>query len=241
VLGKDEFASPEPWTTVNQRIEAGLANWGVRAVDDTGRVFQAATGQGKAFFQFWDKLLKEGLIIKPGTLPAAPRDVFNGGKLAVHDTFLSVWLQSKARVKDQFKIGCTHIPQGPPPGGKTSGIANTHQYAIHSDTKNLDLSWEYIKFFTGPELAQPLWDFPLPPARPALWQKNMSADPAIKLAADIMPSIRPNVRIWNGRTDEMWSGFQSDLDNIWLGKTDFETGFAAAIKGVNNVLAKPMA
>jgi ABC-type glycerol-3-phosphate transport system substrate-binding protein len=147
-------------------------------------------------------------------------------------------------VKDAFKMGLTYQPKGPAPDGVTAGMANVWGASIHSDARHVETSWDYVKHFAGPEMAQPLWDVGLVPARVDIWEKNSSApdaDPAYKLTMDLFASCKPVCQAWNFRTAEMWTAYTNTAANLWLGKVEPEQGIQDITKAVNEVLDLPAA
>jgi len=243
-LAKDEYTTHEVWANNLYGAEAVLANSSLRCLDDTGRKWQLGDGKGKACLKLWADMAKEGLVPKAGEMPAGAGDIFNSGKMAFLQTFLPVYIWYKGVVKDTFKVGTTYMPKGPEPDGVTSGIANLHFMGLSADSKNIEMGWEYLKFFTGTEMAQPLWDAGLMPARIDTWQKNANlpgADAAYKLALDVYPKIRPPCQAWNFRTQELWDAYTNVSGKIWLGQVDFDQGIDETAKAVDEVLNKPMA
>ena len=244
VLEKDEYAIGGVFTSGPYDTEGTLAAYDLRAVDDTGRKWQLGDGRGAEFLKFWASIATEGLAPRSGELPASVWDLFNSGKVALGQLPLPIYLWCKGAVKDAFEMGLTYQPKGPEPDGVTAGMANVWGASIHSDTRNVDASWTYLKHFSGPEMAQPLWDVGLVPARVDIWEKNSSApdaDPAYKLTMDLFASCKPVCQAWNFRTAEMWTAYSNVVANVWLGTVGVDQGIQDTAKAVNEVLDLPVA
>jgi len=244
VLAKDEYAIGGVFTSGPYDTEGTLSAYNLRALDDTGRKWQLGDGRGAAFLKFWAGIAAEGLAPPAGELPAGVWDLFNSGKVALGQLPLPIYLWCKGAVAGAFDMGLTYQPKGPDPDGVTAGMANVWGASIHSDTRHVDASWAYLKHFAGAEMAQPLWDVGLVPARVDIWEKNSSApdaDPAYKLTMDLFASCKPVCQAWNFRTAEMWTAYSNVAANVWLGKVEVDQGIQDVTTAVNEVLDLPAA
>jgi multiple sugar transport system substrate-binding protein len=237
----------EAWTWVPQTgsfwgYQAALDAWGTSMFDRTGRELLICDGVGEEMLQFWATVFEQGLVPKAGEMPGGTNQMFTGGQLVLNTTFTPVIPWLTGTVEEQFETGNTMMPKGPGPDGKNGGTANVHFVGMNSNTRHPDLAWEYMKWFSGPEMAQPLWDAGLIPARHDMWSKpeNIGQYEAYKLTAKQLPNVSLQSLPWNFRGREAEDALKNTMDAVWLGETPFSQGLDAACDAVNAILEKPL-
>jgi ABC-type glycerol-3-phosphate transport system substrate-binding protein len=141
-----------------------------------------------------------------------------------------------------FNYDATLMPKGPEPDGKNGGSANPHYMGMGSNSKHPDMAWEYLKWFTGPEMANPLWDAGLVPARVDTWDERTKTSHRIwRLAMDLLYTVDLTAVPWNFRGGELDDALVNGMQAVWLGETGFEEGLAETAAKLRQILDKPMA
>ena len=221
-----------------------LDAWNTTVLDKEGRTVLIDNEKGTACFKYFYDLLRADLAQVGGAIPNGAWQAFMAGQVAFCSTFMPVipWVLGEVKKAGKFEGGGTLAPKGPKPDGKNGGVLNPHYLGISADTKNGDMAWEYLKWYTGPEMSQPLWDKGLVTALKETWQKpgNLDQWPGYKESASLLSTIQLSSVPWNFRGAELYDGLQQGMDRAWTGKMDFKAALDDTAKSMRKILAQPI-
>jgi ABC-type glycerol-3-phosphate transport system substrate-binding protein len=234
-----------PQVTGTFGYQAALDAWNTALLDETARNLLLDEPTGKACMRYFYDVFESGAVPRAGEMPGGAGQMWTGGQLVFETTFgPAVPWRFKAvdESGNPFAYNATLMPKGPGPDGKHGGSANPHYMGMGSNSKHTDMAWEYLKWFTGEELAEPLWDAGLVPARVATWEKMApQSHPIWSLSMDLLFSVDLASIPWNFRGSELEDALVNGMQRIWLNQVGFEQGLAETAQTMRQVLDKPMA
>ncbi|MBC7234721.1 MAG: extracellular solute-binding protein [Chloroflexi bacterium] len=234
-----------PQVTGTFGYQAALDAWNTSLLDETARKLLLDEPKGKACMKYYYDLFESGNVPRAGEMPGGAGQMWTGGQLIFETTFPPVvpWrFKAVDESGNKFNYNATLMPKGPEPDGKHGGSANPHYMGMGSNSKHPDMAWEYLKWFTGEELADPLWDAGLVPARVATWEKRVQdAHPIWKMSMELLYSVDLTFVPWNFRGGEVEDALVNGMGRVWLGEVGFEQGLAETAEKIRQILDKPMA
>lgn len=185
----DDFKSAAKQLTNREKKQFGFA---VRSEPDTYDLQQFVWSNGSSFIspdgktingymnsketaealQIFSDLTKDkSALLVGGKNQQSGNDLFKAGKLAMYDN--GVWsLESYKKANVDF--GTVVMPQFP--GKQSKGVIGTSSVSIAKDSKNKELAWEFLKFFTASDAIK-MRTSDLPVRISVVQEKKLDQDP----------------------------------------------------------------
>lgn len=220
-------------------IESLLHAWGgSRFLDDEGRKCLIDQEKPMACQQFFDASQKDGWNAKPSALGGFWRDLYMGSTIAVVSDFYPTAVTAKNNPELKFEPGAVHLPKGPGEDGNVPGIGNMHFFGMGGNSQHPDEAWEYMKFYCGEELADPMWAAGLPLPIRSVWSGKWIEDSLTAEVLSTLDTIRPPTLPWNYRSNEISDAYNQNMTAVIEESVTLDEGVAAALDTINAVLEK---
>jgi len=224
--------------------QTALDAWNTTILDPDGRVLLIDNEQGTACLKYFYDLMQAGLAQQESAVPNGSWQAFMAGQTIFSSTFMPVipWVLGEVKKAGKFEGGATLAPKGPGPNGKNGAVLNPHYMGMSAGSKNPDMAWEYLKWYTGPEMSQPLWDKGLITALKETWEKpgNLDQWPGYKDSAKLLDTVPLSSVPWNFKGAELYDALVQGMDRAWLGKMDFKAALDDTAAAMRKVLEQPM-
>jgi ABC-type glycerol-3-phosphate transport system substrate-binding protein len=167
------------------------------------------------------------------------RDLFQGGTIGVITDFWPVVGNVKNNPDVTFEVGAVVHPEGPPPYGKNGGSANMHFFGVSGNSEQPEMAWDYVKYYCGPESAEPLWEEGAPLPIKSVWSGKWLNDPLTAEVYATLDNINPPALPHNYRSNEVGDAYSQNISAVIEGGMSIDEGIQAIVDAVNAVLDKP--
>jgi ABC-type glycerol-3-phosphate transport system substrate-binding protein len=223
-------------------VESLLAAWGgARFLDDAGQKCLVDQPDQTACLTYFDASVRDGWNARSSDLGGFHRNLFQAGTIALITDFWPVVGNVKNNPDVTFEVGAVTHPQGPGPNGQSAGSANMHFMGVGGNSENPGPAWQYVKYYTGPDSAEPLWELGAPLATKSVWSGKWLEDPLTAEVHATFDSIRPPSLPWNFRSNEIGDAYSNNVTAVIDGGLPIKDGIIMIKDAVDAVLARPMA
>ena len=223
----------------------GLDAWNTSLLDPDGRELLLDGEKGKAFLKYFHDLFASGTVPRFGVMPGGAVQLFVAGQVPLLTTSIvgGPWRLKAVEDSDKpFDARITLMPRGPEPDGRNGGTVDPHYVVMGSNTTHTDMAWEYMKYFVSEDLAGPLWDIGLYPARRDIWHnpEYIGRHPLYAVVREMFDRINFQAVPWNFHGNELDDTLLNGMMEVWLDKVGFEEGLAATSSAIREILARPV-
>lgn len=179
-LGDDIYGfafatSPDPYD-----FEQYYWSFGTSYLSDDGKVMDGYFNSDEAvsMMQMFSDMVKEGSAL--GAQDSIS-NTFRGGNVAMQES--GIWpLERHIESIGEENLGIVELPSAK----ETSSVINSSALCMAKDSKNKELAWEFIKFYTSPEAVKMRAKIDLPVLKSVALELNYTEDPFYKPFYDML-------------------------------------------------------